>query len=53
MKKMKFTEAIESGIARAMTEDPGVIMFGEDVELMHMGLSLRFGPQRVRSTPIS
>ena len=28
-------------------------MFGEDVELMHMGLSVRFGTQRVKSTPIS
>jgi pyruvate dehydrogenase E1 component beta subunit len=53
MKKMKFTEAIESAIAQAMTEDQGVIMFGEDVELMHMGLSVRFGTHRVRSTPIS
>jgi pyruvate dehydrogenase E1 component beta subunit len=53
MRKMKFTEAIESAISQAMTEDPGVIMFGEDVELMHLGLTGRFGTQRVRSTPIS
>ena len=53
MKKMKFTEAIESAISQAMTEDPGVILFGEDVELMHLGLTGRFGTQRVRSTPIS
>ncbi len=53
MKKMKFTEAIESSMAQAMAEDPGVILFGEDVELMHLGLTGRFGTQRVRSTPIS
>ena len=53
MKKMKFTEAIESAISQAMAEDPVVILFGEDVELMHLGLTGRFGTQRIKSTPIS
>ena len=53
MKKMKFTEAIESAISQAMTEDPAVILFGEDVELIHLGLTGRFGTQRIKSTPIS
>jgi pyruvate dehydrogenase E1 component beta subunit len=53
MKKMQFTEAIDHAIGQAMAEDSGVILFGEDVELMHLGLSVRFGKQRVKSTPIS
>lgn len=53
MKKMRFTEAVDSAMAQAMAEDKGVILFGEDVELIHMELWLRFGTQRVKSTPIS
>ncbi len=50
---MYFTEAIDDAIAQAMVQDPRIILFGEDVPLLRRNLLTRFGPQRVRGTPIS
>ncbi len=53
MKTMYFTEAVDDAIAQAMVYDPSIIIFGEDVPLLRRNLLVRFGPKRVRGTPIS
>ncbi len=53
MKSMYFTEAVDDALAQAMSDDPHVILFGEDVPLLRRNLLVRFGPKRVRGTPIS
>ncbi|MBW6466340.1 MAG: hypothetical protein K0B06_07555 [Brevefilum sp.] len=50
---MYFSEAIDDALAQAMVEDPNIIVFGEDVLLLRRNLLARFGPARVRGTPIS
>jgi pyruvate dehydrogenase E1 component beta subunit len=50
---MFFSEAIDEALAHAMAEDPRIIVFGEDVPLLRRNLLVRFGPNRVRGTPIS
>jgi pyruvate/2-oxoglutarate/acetoin dehydrogenase E1 component len=45
--------AIDLAIEEAMARDPRVIVMGEDVPMMRRGLFARFGPRRVRGTPIS
>lgn len=53
MKTMFFTQAIDSAISQAMAEDARIIIFGEDIPLLRRDLLVRFGPKRVRGTPIS
>jgi acetoin:2,6-dichlorophenolindophenol oxidoreductase subunit beta len=53
MNTMSFTQAIDEALAHAMTVDPRIILLGEDVPLLRRELLARFGPQRVRGTPIS
>jgi acetoin:2,6-dichlorophenolindophenol oxidoreductase subunit beta len=53
MKTMYFTEAIDDALAQAMVDDPRIIILGEDVPLLRRNLLVRFGPKRVRGTPIS
>jgi pyruvate dehydrogenase E1 component beta subunit len=53
MRTLSFTQAVDDSLAQAMTEDPRITLFGEDIELLHGKLLVRFGPQRVRNTPIS
>jgi pyruvate dehydrogenase E1 component beta subunit len=53
MKTMCFTEAIDDALAQAMRDDPRIILFGEDVPQLRRNLLVRFGPKRVRGTPIS
>jgi pyruvate/2-oxoglutarate/acetoin dehydrogenase E1 component len=53
MKTMFFTEAVDAAIGQAMVNDPSIIIFGEDVPLLRRNLLVRFGPKRVRGTPIS
>jgi pyruvate dehydrogenase E1 component beta subunit len=53
MKTIKFMDAADSAIAQAMTEDPRIILFGEDVRGLRQSLFIRFGAERVRNTPIS
>jgi pyruvate/2-oxoglutarate/acetoin dehydrogenase E1 component len=53
MRSMFFTQAIDDALAEAMARDPRIILFGEDIPLIRRNLLVRFGPQRVRGTPIS
>lgn len=53
MKNMYFSQAIDDALAQAMAADPHIIVFGEDLPLLRRNLLARFGPQRVRGTPIS
>ena len=53
MHPISFAEAIEKALARAMAEDPRIIIMGEDVHTLRRNLFVRFGKDRVRATPIS
>ncbi len=53
MRTLFFTQAIDDALAQAMAADPNIIVFGEDVPLLRRNLLVRFGPRRVRGTPIS
>ena len=53
MRQIGFSEAIDDALAQAMAADPRVVLLGEDVQGIHTGLFVRFGPGRVRNTPIS
>jgi pyruvate dehydrogenase E1 component beta subunit len=50
---MFFTQAVDDALAQAMSDDPRIVLFGEDVPLLRRNLLVRFGPKRVRGTPIS
>jgi pyruvate dehydrogenase E1 component beta subunit len=59
--KMHAFQAVNSALHQAMAEDPKVLVFGEDIADREgggvtgatIGLSTKFGDQRVKSTPIS
>jgi len=59
MTETTYRGAIASGIAQEMERDPNVVLIGEDVGAaggvfkLTEGLFDRFGPDRVRDTPIS
>jgi len=53
MRSMYFTQAIDDALAPAMSDDPRIILYGEDVPMLRRNLLVRFGPRRVRGTPIS
>jgi pyruvate/2-oxoglutarate/acetoin dehydrogenase E1 component len=53
MPKMTFAQAIDYALGEAMARDDRVITFGEDVTMLRRNLYARFGPKRVRQTPIS
>jgi pyruvate/2-oxoglutarate/acetoin dehydrogenase E1 component len=53
MRSMFFSEAIDDALAQAMAKDSRIIVFGEDVPLLQRNLLVRFGPNRIRATPIS
>lgn len=53
MRTMFFTQAVDDALTQAMVADPRIILFGEDVPLLRRNLLVRFGPKRVRGTPIS
>jgi pyruvate/2-oxoglutarate/acetoin dehydrogenase E1 component len=59
MAELTYREAIARGIAQEMERDPSVVLIGEDVAKAGgvfkttAGLLERFGPVRVRDTPIS
>jgi len=59
MRELTYRAAIASGIAQEMERDPNVVLIGEDVGAaggvfkLTEGLFDRFGPDRVRDTPIS
>ena len=53
MKTMSFTQAVDDAISQAMADDLRIVVFGEDIPLLRRDLLVRFGPKRVRGTPIS
>ena len=53
MKTMFFTQAADNALAQAMADDSSIVVFGEDIPLLRRDLLVRFGPKRVRGTPIS
>lgn len=53
MRTMFFTQAVDDALAQAMADDPLIVLFGEDVPMLRRNLLVRFGPRRVRGTPIS
>jgi pyruvate dehydrogenase E1 component beta subunit len=59
MAELRFVRAVNLALADAMADDPTVILIGEDVGEAggsfgaSKGLRDRFGPMRVRDTPIS
>jgi pyruvate dehydrogenase E1 component beta subunit len=59
MPELRMTQAIQRALAEALAEDPGVILLGEDIGAAGgpfgatRGLQEKFGPERVRDTPIS
>ena len=53
MKKMYFTQAVDDALGLAMESNPNIIVFGEDTPMIRRNLLVRFGPKRVRDTPIS
>jgi pyruvate dehydrogenase E1 component beta subunit len=59
MPEITLVEAINLALARAMQDDPSVIVFGEDVGVnggvfrATAGLQQRFGRERVMDTPLS
>ncbi len=59
MAELTYRAAIAAGLAQEMDRDPSVVLIGEDVGAaggvfkLTEGLFDRFGPERVRDTPIS
>src|SRR3954468_2399308 len=59
MAELAYRHAIAAGIAQEMERDPSVVLIGEDIGSaggvfkLTEGLFDRFGPERVRDTPIS
>jgi 2-oxoisovalerate dehydrogenase E1 component beta subunit len=59
MPEVTLVEAINMALARAMDDDPSVIVLGEDIGVnggvfrATVGLQQRFGPERVVDTPLS
>lgn len=49
----EFGAAIDLALGNAMRDDPRIVIFGEDTPLLRRELLVRFGPDRVRGTPIS
>ena len=59
MAELTYRQAVAAGIAQEMERDPTVVLIGEDVGVaggvfkLTEGLFDKFGPDRVRDTPIS
>ena len=59
MAELTYRDAVAAGIAQEMARDESVVFLGEDIGAAGgvfkttLGLLERFGPRRVRDTPIS
>ena len=59
MAELTYRDAVAAGISQEMARDPSVVFLGEDIGAAGgvfkatVGLLERFGPKRVRDTPIS
>jgi pyruvate dehydrogenase E1 component beta subunit len=53
MRTLSFTQAIDDALAKAMSDDPRIIIMGEDIPLLRRNLLVKYGPGRVLGTPIS
>lgn len=53
MRNLSFSQAIEEALQQAMEKDHRVIIIGEDVHGFRLNLFIKFGKERVLSTPIS
>jgi 2-oxoisovalerate dehydrogenase E1 component beta subunit len=59
MPEITLVEAVNLALARALEEDPNVVLLGEDIGAnggvfrATLGLQSRFGPERVRDTPLA
>ena len=56
MARKRYMQAINEALIEEMERDPKVILYGEDVEISMFGdttgILARFGPDRIRNTPI-
>jgi acetoin:2,6-dichlorophenolindophenol oxidoreductase subunit beta len=56
MPRKRYMQAINDALMEEMERDPKVILFGEDVEISMFGdttgVLARFGPERIRNSPI-
>ncbi|MGH8034231.1 MAG: alpha-ketoacid dehydrogenase subunit beta, partial [Lysobacterales bacterium] len=56
MSRKRYMQAINDALMEEMERDPKVILFGEDVEISMFGdttgILARFGPERIRNSPI-
>jgi pyruvate/2-oxoglutarate/acetoin dehydrogenase E1 component len=56
MAKRRYMQAINDALIEEMERDPKVILYGEDVEISMFGdttgILAKFGPDRIRNTPI-
>jgi pyruvate/2-oxoglutarate/acetoin dehydrogenase E1 component len=50
---MGYEQAVDHALGQAMAADDRILTWGEDVQLIRRDLLARFGPDRVRDTPIS
>jgi acetoin:2,6-dichlorophenolindophenol oxidoreductase subunit beta len=59
MREITYAQALREALAEEMTRDPNILLMGEDIGVyggvfkVTEGLLARFGPARVRETPIS
>ncbi len=59
MRELTYTQALREALTEEMTRDPNIVLLGEDIGVyggvfkVTEGLLAKFGPERVRETPIS
>jgi acetoin:2,6-dichlorophenolindophenol oxidoreductase subunit beta len=59
MRELTYTQALREALTEEMTRDPNILLLGEDIGVyggvfkVTEGLLAKFGPERVRETPIS